>query len=75
MKDDKKIVLRQDESEPGAAYVELHDHPHADRPSLVARSVDIHSLIENFSGPRICVDFNHHGVAVGIEIVYPTNED
>lgn len=71
----KAIILRQYESESGAAYLELHDHPHVETPGLVKRSVDIHSLIGDYPGPRITIDFDGRGVPVGIEILYPSDED
>ena len=71
----KKIVLRQRDSEPGAAYVELQDHPHDANQVSIARSFDVHSLIENYHGPRICIDLNANGQPIGIEILYPDEED
>lgn len=75
MKHKKEMKLRQEESEPGAAYLELHAHPHVLTPGLVKRSIDIHLLVEGYNGPRLCLDLNEHGEPIGIEVVYSTGED
>ncbi len=71
----KQMRLRQRPEEPGAAYLELHDHPHVPTRGLSQRTVDVHELIEDFSGPRISIDFNSQGLPVGIEILYPIDEE
>ena len=75
MTNHKEIRLRQRDSEQGVAYLELWDHPHSQAPVGIQRSVDIHTLIDNYNGPRICLDLNGNGVPVGIEIVYSIEED
>lgn len=73
---DRSVILRQYEGEKGSAYLELQDHPHAPVPGiLVGRTINVHSLIEDYQGPSIFLDFNHDGVAIGIEIIYPSAED
>ena len=75
MINNKEMRLRQRAEEPGVAYLELHDHPHVLTRGLCKRTVDIHELIENYSGPRISIDFNSQGLPVGIEILYPMDDE
>lgn len=72
---EKKMILRQRQSEPGAAYLELLEHPHGSTDLMVSRSVDVHALIEDYDGPRICIDLNAKGQPVGIEILYAEEDD
>lgn len=69
----KKFHLQQ---HPGAAYLKLPDYPEQLAPGeiAIANSVDIHSLIEDFDGPRLCLDFDQAGRLIGIEIVYSGDE-
>lgn len=71
----KSLRLRQYPSNPCTAYLELLAFPEVATPGLVKRSINIHSLIEGYEGPGLCVDFDAQGVAVGIEILYPTEDD
>ena len=59
----------------GEAYVELRDFPHANPLGCVKKSIDIHNLIDNYYGPRLCLDFNEDGIAIGIEILYGGDDD
>lgn len=75
MKPSKRIVLRQREAEPGVAYLELQAHPHSPSPAIVANSVFLHWLVEDYNGPGLIMQFNKKGEAIGIEILYPSGEE
>ncbi len=62
--------LRQYDGEEGAAYLELLDYPEVITPGVAKRTVDVHYLIEGYTGPRIAIDFNADGVAIGVEVDY-----
>jgi hypothetical protein len=55
------------------AYVELADHPHRST-HCVKRTVRIHTLIEDYQGPGIGIDFDENNRAIGIEILYPYDD-
>jgi hypothetical protein len=64
------VCLRHDS--PGAAVVELFDHPHRIVPGIVAKSVGLDSIIfENGDQmtPRIWLDFDKDGRLISIEIL------
>jgi hypothetical protein len=68
------LRLRQYEDDPNSAYLELFDHPHKAARGIVAKTVSLHELIENYDGPAINLDFNNDGKAIGIEILYPSRD-
>ena len=63
--------LRAYEESPTAAYVELVDYPTENQSGCVIRSVRIDQIITNYDGPKITIDFDANGIAIGIEILYP----
>jgi len=65
------IRLRSYKSSPGTAYIELIDHPMEIQSGMVNRSISIDHLIPNYDGPKLTIDFNSNGIAIGIEIIYP----
>ncbi len=70
-----QILLRPYEGDEGTAYIELRDHPEELVFGLVARTVDVHNLIEGYEGPRISIAFDKDSRPVGIEIIYPSDDD
>ncbi len=56
------------------SYVELADRPHTLVTGVVVRTERVHNLIEGYDGPGIGIDFDVHGRAIGIEILY-SHED
>jgi hypothetical protein len=75
MADKRTFRLRTHEGEEHIAYLELRDHPHELVRGLVNRTVDLHPLIENYHGPRLTLDFDDQNRPVGIEIIYPSDDD
>lgn len=71
----KLMQLVQYDDEPGAAYLQLQDHPHVNLPGNVKRTVDVHNLIDNYNGPGLFIDFNEDGIAIGIEILYGSSDE
>jgi len=74
---EKKFHLVQHEGCEGTAYLKLLDFPAEFSPGEItaANSIFIHDLIENYDGPSLCLDFNAAGRAIGIEILYPEEDD
>ncbi len=52
------------------AYLELLDFPRESPSGCVKKTVRVHTLIPDFDGPGIGIDFDEQGLAIGIEILY-----
>jgi hypothetical protein len=61
--------------EHATSYLELRDHPHESAFGLVKRTVNLHELIDGFVGPRLTLGFDQYDRPVGIEIIYPSEDD
>lgn len=70
----KYLHLRTYEGDYHQAYVELADHPHK-LIACVHRTVRIHNFIQDYDGPGIGIDFDINNRAIGIEILYPYEDD
>jgi hypothetical protein len=68
----KYIRLCSYEGRNDTAYLELQDHPHELVPGIVARTLNIHELVDNYDGPRLTLEFDNENRPIGIEIIYPT---
>lgn len=55
------------------AHLELIDFPRDTPAGCVKKSVEVHNSIPNYDGPKITVDFDSNGLAIGIEILYPSD--
>ena len=76
MKPKKSIRLRAYEECHDTAYVELQDHPHELTGGIVARTINLHDLIDDYDGPNLVLEFNEFNRPIGIEILYPSqNQD
>lgn len=51
------------------AYIALEGYPEEVQFGIVAKSLCLDDVVENFKGPRVNLDFNKEGVLIGIEIV------
>jgi hypothetical protein len=71
----KQLRLVHPDGHSWTAYLELHDHPHKLVRGIVAKTIRLHSLIDDYNGPALNLDLDHSGRAIGIEILYPTPED
>jgi hypothetical protein len=74
MSKNEPIRLRIQEGEKGAAYLELLAYPTDGRPPTIVRTVDIHNMIPNYFGPRLALDLDKDGRAVGMEILYSSQD-
>jgi hypothetical protein len=74
MRPKKFIRLRAYEGCDDTAYVELQDHPHELTSGIVARTINIHDLIEDYDGPSLVLEFNKANRPIGIEILYPSQD-
>lgn len=52
---------------PRTAYVEPPDYDPT--PGIVAKTVCLDDVVDNFKGPRVNLDFSRDGVLIGIEIL------
>ena len=73
--EDESAVRRTTDAFGETLYLELLDHPHKPIFGVAARSIDIHSLIEDYRGPRLTLDLDKDHRPIGIEIIYPTDYD
>lgn len=75
MSDTAKIIrLRMPDGDYHTAYLELADHPHQ-IVDCVKRTVWLDELIPDYDGPSLTIEFNENGRAIGIEILYPHDDD
>jgi hypothetical protein len=65
----KKIRISTVGADSDTAYVELPGHPGAGTPGCVKRTICLDDLIDNFSGPRVHLDFDANDRLIGIEIL------
>lgn len=70
-----EIRLRQRPEEPGAAYLELYDYPEVPGPDSFGNTICVFDVIENYVGPKLNFDFNSKGKLIGIEILYPIDDE
>jgi hypothetical protein len=67
-----KRYVRLRQASPGAAVVELFDHPHQLVPGIVAKSVELDGIIFENGGhvtPRIWLEFDKDSRPIAIEII------
>lgn len=55
--------------DPDVAYVAMPDKPIDPSPGIVKRSIDLASLVDNYKGPQILLDFDATNTLIGIEII------
>ena len=51
------------------AYLTLENHPGKGEAGATAKQVALHSLVENYRGPDIYMDFDHAGNLIGLELL------
>ena len=73
--DSKSIRLRTYDDDYHTAYLELADHPHELIAGIVGRTVRLQEIIRDYDGPSMSVEFNQQGRVIGIEILYPYEDD
>ena len=66
---EKKIRVRMSADDSDSAYVALPGCPDQAQFGIVARTICLDDVVENFKGPRINLDFNKDGLLIGIEIL------
>ncbi|MNE11603.1 hypothetical protein D3C87_228150 [compost metagenome] len=65
----EKIILKVSEDDDSVGYLYLPDHPKKLVVGLTKKQVHLRSLIDQYKGPDILLDFNADNVLVGIEII------
>lgn len=66
--------LRTHEGELGCAYLEFLDYPNDGTLPPIARTIDLHQLVDGFYGPRLALDLDKDGRPLGLEILYSCEE-
>lgn len=65
-----KNRLRLDVSKDGdVAYLFLPAHPSKGKGKIVDKQISLRSVINNYKGPEIYLDFNQEGEIIGIELL------
>ncbi|MFD1259680.1 DUF2283 domain-containing protein [Entomomonas asaccharolytica] len=49
------------------AYLFLPNHP--GKSKIVTKQIALHSIINDYKGPEIYLDFDHEGEIIGIELL------
>lgn len=66
---EQNITLKISEDDPDVAYLKLPDHPGAGTPDVVAKTVRLLEVIQNYKDPDIYLDFGHDEKLIGIEVL------
>lgn len=65
-----KLGIKLEKNEDGdMAYLFLPEHPGKGKAGVVTKQVSLHSVIANYQGPEIFLDFDKNGVIIGIEFL------
>ena len=51
------------------AYLFLPAHPGKGAPGITTKQISLHSIIVNYQGPEIFLDFDKNGVIIGMEFI------
>jgi len=65
---DRKIGMEVNE-DGDVAYVSLPEHPGKGSAGVVVKQIGLHSLIAEYKGPEIYLDFDKNGVLIGMEFL------
>lgn len=68
MANDTKFELLVSDDDEGVAYLRLPAH-RGTGPGIVARTINLRSLLGDYEGPDVNVDFDAANVLIGIEIL------
>jgi len=66
---EKKIRVEISGDDSDTAYVALPGCPDQPQFGIVAKTICLDGLLDDFKGPRLNLDFNRDGVLIGIEIL------
>ncbi|MGJ0626027.1 DUF2283 domain-containing protein [Xenorhabdus bovienii] len=58
------------ESNEDVAYVFLPKHPGKGVSGVTAKQIPLHSIISNYQGPEIFLDFDKSGEIIGLEFLF-----
>ena len=72
---DQKIRVRLIGDNAHTAYIALPGYPEEVESGIVARTVNLAHVVENYSGPLVHLDFNKAGTLIGIELLVFPSED
>jgi uncharacterized protein YuzE len=66
---EQNITLKISDDDSDVAYLQLPDHLGEGTSNVVAKSVRLLEIIQNYKGPDIYLDFGHDEKLIGIEIL------
>ncbi|WP_194207527.1 DUF2283 domain-containing protein [Superficieibacter sp. 1612_C1] len=52
------------------AYLFLPKHPGKGTPGITAKQISLHSIINDYQGPEIILDFDKDGEIIGMEFLF-----
>ena len=64
-----KIDLKISEDDDEVGYLYLPKHPRNGSPGISKKQIELASIIKNYNGPDIILDFDDDNVLIGIEIL------
>lgn len=65
----RKMNLKISKDDAEVGYLYLPSHPGSDKIGISVKQIELASIIENYKGPDIILDFNSDNVLIGIEII------
>ena len=65
-----KTEIKLERNEDGdMAYLFLPKHPGKGKPGITVKQISLHSVIADYQGPEIFLDFDKDGVIIGMEFL------
>lgn len=55
--------------DPGVVYLKLSGYPDAPSPGIVVKTLGLETLLPDYKGSQVYLDFNESGELIGIEIL------
>lgn len=66
-----KVKARLENNKDGdMAYLFMPKHPGKGIPGVTAKQISLHSIIPNYQGPEIFLDFDKSGEIIGMEFLF-----
>ncbi|EMO4163624.1 DUF2283 domain-containing protein [Morganella morganii] len=66
----KKMIKIETSSDGDMAYLFLPKHPGKGIPGVTSKQISLNSVISNYQGPEILLDFDKAGEIIGMEFVF-----
>ncbi|MBT0384010.1 DUF2283 domain-containing protein [Morganella morganii] len=66
----EKIIKIETSSDGDMAYLFLPKHPGKGIPGVTSKQISLSSVISNYQGPEILLDFDKAGEIIGMEFIF-----